>query len=246
MKSLFAALAFLFLLAACSGETTFSESILSAENGERLVDSSSSVVDEEESEYSLENEMSSSFVESSSSFVDLNADSTAFTDYRDGQIYKVTKIGRQIWMAENLNYNIEGSYCYNNDSLYCKRFGRLYPWTLALSVCPDGWHLPANEEWETLFESVGGESIAGLVLKSKTGWYEDGDGTDDFGFTAIASPNHNGFGFADIEDDDVNYWSSTKNSNGELYHMYLNVFDEGAFLRDDGTEYSFSVRCLRD
>ena len=132
-------------------------------------------------------------------------------DSRDGQKYKTVKIGSQTWMAQNLNYETAGSYCYNDTSSYCAKYGRLYTWDAAVGktedacgyghtcslpsgniqgACPAGWHLPTETEWETLFTAVGGQLTAGKVLKSTLGWNSRGDGTsgngtDAFSFSAL-------------------------------------------------------------
>ena len=160
----------------------------------------------------------------SSSFAkNLSAEKYGFMkDPRDGQIYKTVKIGNQVWMAENLNYetrdevysidsdfsgfltngshkskNIrnkrskkvtlksETSYCYDNRTTNCLRYGRLYPWSTAVEACPVGWHLPDTTEWNTLFATVGGIESAGKVLKFTEGWRNGGNGTDEYGFSAI-------------------------------------------------------------
>ena len=57
-----------------------------------------------------------------------------FTDVRDGKTYATTTIGKQVWMARNLDYDMDGGYCYKDDSVNCGKFGRLYTWPAAMEA----------------------------------------------------------------------------------------------------------------
>ncbi|MEX2593319.1 MAG: fibrobacter succinogenes major paralogous domain-containing protein [Anditalea sp.] len=114
------------------------------------------------------------------------AETGTFTDPRDGQVYKTVQIGIHTWMAENLNYEPEYSWCYGEDPANCEKYGRLYSWNTALTVCPDGWHLPSRAEWEILAHYLGGWEIAGGKMKSTTGWDPPNTGaTNESGFSAL-------------------------------------------------------------
>jgi uncharacterized protein (TIGR02145 family) len=162
-------------------------------------------------------------------------------------------------MAENLNFEANGSKCYDNKPENCGKYGRLYDWNTAKEVCPSGWHLPSKEEW-AIDGYVGGK--AGKKLKSKSGWNnngnKDGNGTDDFGFSALpggsytpsrhllsALPGSKG-GSKDSSDGrffDVGEKGSWWSANEDAYNMN--------YYNDNTSWYSFrfslySVRCLQD
>jgi len=179
-------------------------------------------------------------------------------------------------MAENLNYNADGSACNKNDPANCDTYGRLYDWATALDIdvscntrtlsdcgatvsskhrgiCPSGWHVPSMKEWETLIYAVGGYLIAGTNLKSTSGWDcrgISGNGTDDYGFSILSG----GSGSSDGSFGDVGYygmwWSATEDTfdkNGR-YAGYRGVGYDSEGI-DDANSYKselYSVRCLKD
>ena len=171
--------------------------------------------------------------------------SGTMTDSRDGQTYKTVAIGMQTWMAQNLNYETANSYCYDDNVSNCTKYGRLYTWEVATTVCPEGWHLPTKAEFETLFTAVGGKSTAGKVTKSTSGWYSSGNGTDDFSFSALPA------GLRYINDNhnlgrNAHFWSTTESSSYNAYYMYLYDSADEACLSYDSKILGLSVRCLKD
>ena len=70
------------------------------------------------------------------------------------------------WMTTNLNYESGNSKCKNSTDINCEQFGRLYTWDSAMEACPNGWHLPSDNEWFVLASLYGGVSEAGQHLKS--------------------------------------------------------------------------------
>ena len=167
----------------------------------------------------------------------------ALIDERDGQTYRTTKIGDQVWMAENLNFPVKGSYCYGNNLVNCEVYGRLYTWSSAQYVCPSGWHLPSTEEFETLLENVGESDAERFDNLAARSWKF---GTNPYGFSALPA----GYNYREGKEfDDLGsrayFWSSTELASGIAY--YLIILDSGAYVRfDDGEDYGYSVRCLQD
>ena len=197
---------------------------------------------------SFSNKSSSSTAKSSSSMDSEFANETtgSMTDARDGQTYKIVKIGDQVWMAQNLNFKTDSSFCYDNMESNCTKYGRLYQWDAAESGCPSGWHLPSLTEWETLFSTVGVQSTAGKVLKSTSGWNSSGNGTDAFGFYALPA------GYRNYEREYKNvgkgahFWSSTEADSYYAYRMILRYNSIMVDYVDENKDYSYSVRCLKD
>ena len=180
-----------------------------------------------------------------------SAETNTLTDHRDNQVYKTVTIGLQVWMAQNLNYETDDSYCYNDDTANCEKYGRLYKWESALRACPGVWHLPTKMDFETLFEAVGGEGIAGTKLKSSSGWGENlygesGDGSDDFGFSALP------VGFKSIkgpcykQGQTAHFWSSTEIDADIVYNIYLNSKFKSGTMDTIHKLMAISVRCLKD
>ena len=194
------------------------------------------------------------------------------TDSRDGQTYRMVKIGNQEWMAENLNYETANSYCYEDEASNCTKYGRLYTWAAAMDsvgmwstngkgcgygktcsptypvrgICPEGWHLPTKTEFETLFTAVGGQPTAGKMLKSTSGWNSSGNGTDAFGFSALPASLGDRYGYFDDEGSRAGFWGSTEGDSSGAYGMGLGYEIDGAGLGDYYKDYEFSVRCVKD
>ena len=220
--------------------------------------SSSSLQGDKKSSSSGQNEASSSSLKAESSSSVGNSQSSSskdpelaegfLTDSRDGQTYKTVTIGTQTWMADNLNYETENSYCYDDDPSNCSKYGRLYTWAAAKTVCPEGWHLPDTTEWNTLFTAVGGSSTAGAKLKSQTGWtaYYGITNEDSFGFSALPAGFRFDYGHYINEGDYAYFWSSTEYSSYGAYYVSLDYNGDYAYLGNDGKSNGFSVRCVKD
>ena len=168
------------------------------------------------------------------------------TDSRDGRTYKTVTIGSQTWMAENINYETDSSFCYGDTLANCTKYGRLYTWEVATTVCPDGWHLPTKAEFETLFTAVGGQSTAGKVLKSTSGWNSSGNASDAFAFSALPAGYRDGNGGYYDEGDNAYFWSSTEGNSDLTYDMALYYNFGDASLCYSFKSHGFSVRCLKD
>jgi uncharacterized protein (TIGR02145 family) len=174
---------------------------------------------------------------------------STFTDKRDGKVYKIVKIGSQVWFAENLNYAAKGSKCYKDSPDSCAKYGRLYDWNTAMKACPAGTHLPTNEEWDTLVDYVGGWKTAGTKLKSSTGWnsYKDVPiGTDEYGVSALPGGFGNSEGYFGSAGDYGHWQSATESDVG--YVSYWSMYYKYEYMNwyDYYKTSLLSVRCVVD
>jgi uncharacterized protein (TIGR02145 family) len=158
---------------------------------------------------------------------------------------KTVKIGEQTWMAENLNIKAGNSWCYDGDDSNCDRYGRLYDWATAKRVCPAGWHLPTRQEWDDLIEEVG-KNVSGKRLKSKSRWKNNGNGTDDYGFSALPGGYRYSDGNFNTAGNFGYWWTATEYGSGYAYNRYMHYDDDGVGENYGDKSYGFSVRCVRD
>ena len=198
---------------------------------------------------------------------------------QDMNYYNVVTISIQTWLAENLNVGkftqvaayvpnngIIKKYCYNDDKNNCNIYGGLYRWDEMMKfnpqdsgligttqgVCPDGWHIPTDKEWNTLVDYVGGVDIAGGKLKDTSSlWQAPNTGaTNESGFSGLPGgfylPEYGYGGFTRMGTNGA-WWSSLGGGSGS----FLLVSDEsrltygteiGIGAIDDG----LSVRCIKD
>jgi len=166
---------------------------------------------------------------------------------------ETVNIGDQVWMAENLNCNVSGSKCYNNQESNCQKYGRLYNWETAMKVCPEGWHLPSQEEWLTLRRYInntynncpgyaGHPECDATHLKSTSGW----NGLDSYNFSALPG----GLGFSDggfnYGGDRGYWWTASQYSGNDAYSRGMHTDDAASRQSIDNKSDFVSVRCLQN
>ena len=189
------------------------------------------------------------------------------SDGRDGQIYRTTRIGGQVWMAQNLNFRDSAGgadtvgVCYNYSVDSCAKYGRLYTWAEAMAgrpsssaspsavrgVCPKGWHVPSDSEWTLLQHAADTtDTLGAKMLKSTTGWRNNA-ALDAYGFRALPGGDfsvnafyngrNEGFWWSATEFDASLAWSRTMLSTSSDVFRYDPPPDKSAGL---------AVRCVQD
>ena len=141
--------------------------------------------------------------------VDVEKNTGTLKDSRDKEKYKTITIGNQVWMKENLRYEAEKGerICLDGDE-DCSKYGSFYDWKTAQEACPEGWHLPSIDDWDTLsifvtthdpsgvidslseLYKMDGRDLAQILLRSKTERDEDErfEYYDTYGFSEISTP----------------------------------------------------------
>lgn len=200
----------------------------------------------------------------------------------EGQWYHTIQVGGQCWLKENLNVGemIPGSqtqsnngtiekYCYVNSTAKCDDFGGLYCWQEmmqystgqgARGICPEGWHIPTDEEIKVLEGMVDssypiGHQVwnqtswrgedAGKNLKSTYGWNSNGNGMDIYGYRLLSTGYWYAGGFSDLGEG-TTIFSSTVNNNGLPYYRGFNASADGVLRAVDQWNFGSPARCIRD
>jgi uncharacterized protein (TIGR02145 family) len=203
-----------------------------------------------------------------------------FTDSRDSKEYEYITIATQTWMAENLNYDVAGSKCYNNSESNCDKYGRLYDWAAAMGlastcnsstcnsqiqpkhqgICPDGWHIPSNADWNTLMAFVHSDNdlgsytsnstsnYAGKYLKAISGWnsYSGIVNLDTYGFSALPGGFGSSGGFFFCVGYLGGWWSASEYCSFGACLRDVYYYFEGAYWFSDVKYLLRSIRCLQD
>ena len=191
----------------------------------------------------------------------------------DGYTYSVVEIGDQCWFAENLRSTLyadgtpilevtdnqawtelsSGRRCdYNNDGSNVPTYGRLYNWYAvddSRGLCPSGWHVPTDGEWTELKDYISSEGFSGMegtILKSTSGWYDDGNGADYFGFSALPGGSRSSYDGFFSNAGNFGYWWSSSPYGGFAWFRILHSLSPDLSRSLDYPRFGFSVRCLRD
>lgn len=183
------------------------------------------------------------FVASSASLAAPKAKKNEIKDARDKQKYRTVVIDGRKWMADNLNYSMPGSTCYREDEDNCMVYGRLYTWEAAQKACPAGFHLPTNEEFESLWKAAGGDFNAGYLIKANYGWSGETNGNDTLKFSAMPAGNMFDDGTYGNENKFAFFWSSST-EGGDASVWYLSSKSMGFSYMMKPKNFGFSVRCV--
>jgi uncharacterized protein (TIGR02145 family) len=192
---------------------------------------------------------------------------------RDHNYYNVVKIGTQTWMAENLNvgimraggseltdFQVIKKYCYDNNDINCKIYGGLYTWSGMMQgakpdsadigttrgICPVGWHIPTNKEWNTLINYLDAP-VAGVKLKEAgtIHWKSGNVATNESGFTAL--PGGIWDGVFQLLTSHEYYWTATiDQKSGYNYATQLDYTSEKVIFTEFQRWQAIAVRCIMD
>jgi len=189
------------------------------------------------------------------------------TDPRDGTVYATTTLGSQTWMAENLKYAgpIEETVgiCNQFRDENCAQFGRLYNWVTAMvlkpeddtgqwqghlphqGLCPNGWHIPSEADWQTLFDAIWQQSrpTTAMKLKSSHGWINK-PGTDDFGFAMVPGGDADEYEYFGTPGYYGSFWLASETADGKAKTI---DFDETSVLESETDRRRwFNIRCVQN
>ncbi|NNE55805.1 MAG: hypothetical protein HKN32_07290 [Flavobacteriales bacterium] len=173
-------------------------------------------------------------------------DSQTTVDPRDGQSYPIVQLGGLYWFAANLNFETQGSDCYEDDLIKCGDWGRLYPLEEIHTACPEGWRLPSTEDWDILKEIIEENGVQALYKPDH--WKNNEEASNSSGLSLVPS------GFKHKRKFQLQYINSTiwfnENTNqGSHWHFHTdgnNNADPFYFHTHDGEVFvrKFAIRCV--
>jgi uncharacterized protein (TIGR02145 family) len=189
-----------------------------------------------------------------------NENSDCFTDSRDMTTYPLMTFGDQTWMTKNLSFDVPGgSYCYDNNPSNCGIYGNLYTWEAAGNACPDGWHLPSDEEWKMLERFIGMEekSAKKIGLRGKTEGFILRDASEGSwpakwetgianGFNALPGGYYLNENKSAEKDKSAVFWTSTEYNTETAYYRKIVQSKGGIHRYYNDKSRGYSVRCLKD
>jgi uncharacterized protein (TIGR02145 family) len=189
-------------------------------------------------------------------------------------------IGTQVWMSENLSIEIfrngdpipeaktseewikageneKPAWCYyDNDPANGKKYGKLYNWYAvndSRGLAPTGWHIPSDSEWTQLTDYLGGEVEAGSKMKNTSEWFNNGNGTNESGFSGLPSGNRSTtFAIFSRIGENCIWWSSSLfvteegYSPGDVWVRNLDYSQNNVIREYVYKDEGFSVRCIKD
>ena len=164
------------------------------------------------------------------------------------------------------------NFCFENNEENCTATGRLYTWAAAIDsialyeksdsscgsgktcempkqiqgICPDGWHLPTQAEWEILIENVGGITYSATQLKTQEGWPVGSGGMNNYGFSSYPGGDRTASGIFGIQGDSADYWTASEKDSQNAYSIQLLDNNEDVQLWDFDKNYAFTVRCIQN
>ena len=162
----------------------------------------------------------------------------SMTDTRDNQTYTLIQVGSKLWMAQDMNYSVANSECYNESDANCTTNGRLYTYNAAQKACPSGWRLPNREEAQAAINSE-------AMPWSYSGRCKDGDCNflGDMGFHWTSGTPESG-----DKKFDENGGTSAALIIVEKSPEYIKdkEGEERLFFQVDSKTKRFSVRCVQE
>lgn len=172
--------------------------------------------------------------------------SNSYKDPRDKQKYRTIKVGSRLWLADNLNYKMDGSFCYKDDESQCMAYGRLYTWDAAINACPQGFHLPTDDDFQSLWQAAGADFNAAYLLKAAYGWSGETNGSDTLKFSAMPAGNR----FDDETYGNLSkfafFWSSEASKEKQNARVWYMTSKSMAFsFMNKPKIFGFSVRCVQ-